>query len=171
MQLFSTLLHVKPLPRKRVNNKEKPRPHIKYWGQVIHFLKSKIIFFFPKNSILINFFVFITFFMIFKECSAVVSWFLLSWWCIFLCMQKIMHILLYYRVSQQVWNRLIAMFWYSVVIYLVNCLKLEKSCLNIHFHFLQFSKKAQKAIFWSKIHFFENVANFACKLLSNFKPI
>ena len=51
--------------------------------------------------------------MIFKECSAVVSWFLLSWWCIFLCVQKIMHILLYYRVSQQVWNGLKTMFWYS----------------------------------------------------------
>ena len=42
MQLFSTLLHVKPLPRKRVNNKEKPRPHINYWGQVIHFLKYTV---------------------------------------------------------------------------------------------------------------------------------
>ena len=28
-------------------------------------------------------------FMIFKECSAVVSWFLLSWWCIFLHVQKL----------------------------------------------------------------------------------
>ena len=35
--------------------------------------------------------------------------------------------------------------------YLINCFKLEKSCLKIHFHFLQFSKKAEKAIFWSKI--------------------
>ena len=38
-----------------------------------------------------------------------------------------------------------------VVICLINCLKLEKSCLKVHFHFLQFSKKAEKAIFWSEI--------------------
>ena len=44
---------------------------------------------------------------------------------------------------------------YYVVIYLVDCLKLEKSCLEFHFHFLQFKKKAQKAIFWSIIHFFQ----------------
>ena len=43
---------------------------------------------------------------------------------------------------------------FYVVIYLVNCLKLEKSGFKIHFHFLQFTKKAQKAILWSRIHFF-----------------
>ena len=52
---------------------------------------------------------------------------------------------------------------FYVVIYLVNCLKLEKSGFKIHFHFLQFTKKAQKAIFWSRIHFFVNVARFARK--------
>ena len=106
-----------------------------------------------------------------------------------------------YRVSQQVWNRLKAMFWYSeacerselrfgknvfcskncffslicqlqnwkwnfsatllqlsyVVTYSVNCLKLEKSCLKIPFSILQFTKKAQKAIFWSELHFFEKL--------------
>ena len=41
-----------------------------------------------------------------------------------------------------------------VVIYLSNYLNLEKSCLKIHFHFLQFTKKAEKAIFWSEIQFF-----------------
>ena len=41
-----------------------------------------------------------------------------------------------------------------VVIYLVNYLNLEKSCLKIHFHFLQLTKKAEKAIFWSEIQTF-----------------
>ena len=40
---------------------------------------------------------------------------------------------------------------------------MEKSCLKIHFHFLQFTKKTQKVIFWSRIHFFVNVARFARK--------
>ena len=43
---------------------------------------------------------------------------------------------------------------------------LEQSCLRIPFSFLQFKKKAKNAIFWSKIHFFRNVARFARKLLS-----
>ena len=41
-----------------------------------------------------------------------------------------------------------------IVTYLVNCLKLEKSCWKIHFQFCSSQKKAQKAIFWSKIHIF-----------------
>ena len=43
---------------------------------------------------------------------------------------------------------------------------MEKSCWKFHFHFLQFTKKAQKAIIWSKIHFFENFVIFDYKLLS-----
>ena len=37
---------------------------------------------------------------------------------------------------------------------------------KFHFHFLQFTKKAKKAIFWSKIHFFRKIARFARKLQS-----
>ena len=43
---------------------------------------------------------------------------------------------------------------------------MEQSCLKIPFSFLQFKNKAKNAIFWSKIHFFRNVARFARKLLS-----
>ena len=31
---------------------------------------------------------------------------------------------------------------------------MEKSCFKFHIHFLQFTKKAEKAIFWSGIHIF-----------------
>ena len=51
-----------------------------------------------------------------------------------------------------------------VVIYLVNWLKLEKSCLKIHFHFLQFTKKAEKAIFLERnTNFFVNDTRCALK--------
>ena len=43
---------------------------------------------------------------------------------------------------------------------------LEKSCLKIPFVFLQFTKKAQKAILWSRIHVFVTFVIFAGKLLS-----
>ena len=43
---------------------------------------------------------------------------------------------------------------------------MEKSCWKIPFSILQLTNKAKKAIFWSKIHFFRNVARFAPKLLS-----
>ena len=38
--------------------------------------------------------------------------------------------------------------------------------LKIPFSFLQFTKKAQKAILWSRIHFFVKFVIFAGKLLS-----
>ena len=53
-----------------------------------------------------------------------------------------------------------------VVIYLVKSLKLEKSGLKIHYHFLQFTKKAEKAILWSRICSFGKFVIFAGKLLS-----
>ena len=41
---------------------------------------------------------------------------------------------------------------------------MEKSCYKFHIHFLQFTKKAQKAIFWSRIQtFFVNDARFVRK--------
>ena len=46
---------------------------------------------------------------------------------------------------------------------------MENSCLKIPFSILQFTKMAQKAISWSRIHFFgkfEKFVIFACKLLS-----
>ena len=43
---------------------------------------------------------------------------------------------------------------------------MEKSCLKIPFVFLQFTKKAQKAILWSRIHVFVKFVIFAGKLLS-----
>ena len=45
-----------------------------------------------------------------------------------------------------------------VVIYLVNCLKLEKSCLKIHFQFCSFQKRLKKQFFGAKYNFFVNVA-------------
>ena len=44
--------------------------------------------------------------------------------------------------------------------------QLEQSCWKIPFSILQLTNKAKKAIFWSKIHFFRNIARFARKLLS-----
>ena len=41
-----------------------------------------------------------------------------------------------------------------------------ESCWKIPFSILQLTNKAEKAILWSKIHFFRNVARFARKLLS-----
>ena len=43
---------------------------------------------------------------------------------------------------------------------------MEQSGWKIPFSILQFTKEAEKAIFWSRIWFFRNVAWFACKLLS-----
>ena len=53
-----------------------------------------------------------------------------------------------------------------VVIHLANCLKLEKSCFKIPFSILQLTKKAEKAILWSRIRFFGKFVIFAGKLLS-----
>ena len=44
--------------------------------------------------------------------------------------------------------------------------QLDQSSLKIPFLSLQFTNKAEKAILWSKIQYFRNVARFACKLLS-----
>ena len=44
--------------------------------------------------------------------------------------------------------------------------QLEQSCLKIPFSILQFTKKAQKAILWSRIHFFVKFVIFTGKLLS-----
>ena len=43
---------------------------------------------------------------------------------------------------------------------------MEQSCWKNPFSSLQFTNKAKKAILWSKIRFFRNVARFARKLLS-----
>ena len=43
---------------------------------------------------------------------------------------------------------------------------MEKTCLKIPFSILQLAKKAEKAIFWSRIHFFEKFVIFVGKLLS-----
>ena len=43
---------------------------------------------------------------------------------------------------------------------------MEKSCRKIPVWFLQFTKKAEKAIFWSRIHFFRKFVTFIGKLLS-----
>ena len=47
-----------------------------------------------------------------------------------------------------------------VVIYVVDW---SKIAVKSHFTFCSSGKKAQKAIFWSEIHFFGNVARFARK--------
>ena len=41
-----------------------------------------------------------------------------------------------------------------VVIYLVNCLKLEKSCFKIHFQFCSFQKRLKKQFFGAKYKLF-----------------
>ena len=41
-----------------------------------------------------------------------------------------------------------------VVIYLVNCLKLEKSCFKIHFQFCSFQKRLKKQYFGAKYKLF-----------------
>ena len=43
---------------------------------------------------------------------------------------------------------------------------MEKICLKIPFSILQFTKKAKKAIFWSRVHFFVKLVIFVGKLLS-----
>ena len=43
---------------------------------------------------------------------------------------------------------------------------MEQSCWKIPFSILQFTKKAQKAILWSRLHFFIKFVIFAGKLLS-----
>ena len=43
---------------------------------------------------------------------------------------------------------------------------MEKTCLKIPFSILQLAKKAKKAIFWSRIHFFVKLVIFVGKLLS-----
>ena len=43
---------------------------------------------------------------------------------------------------------------------------MEQSCNEIPFSILQFTKKAEKAVFWSRIRFFGKFAIFAYKLLS-----
>ena len=54
-----------------------------------------------------------------------------------------------------------------VVIYLVNCLILEKSGLKIHYHFLQFTKKGWISNFLEhNTNFFVNDARFAHKAYS-----
>ena len=51
-----------------------------------------------------------------------------------------------------------------VVIYLVNCLKLEKSGLKIHYHFYSLQKRLKKQFFGAEYNlFFVNVARFARK--------
>ena len=43
---------------------------------------------------------------------------------------------------------------------------MEKTCLKIPFSILQLAKKAKKAIFWSRIHFFVKLVIFVGTLLS-----
>ena len=43
---------------------------------------------------------------------------------------------------------------------------MEKTCLKIPFSILQLAKKAEKAIFWSRIHFFVKLVIFVGKLLT-----
>ena len=107
----------------------------------------------------------------------------------------------FYRVSQQVWNRLRNVCEQSEHRLQKNCILLQKNAfsaffenckiengflsnffpisnnllnkllhktigvklLKILFSFQQFLKKAEKAFFWSKIHFFVNDARFARK--------
>ena len=50
-----------------------------------------------------------------------------------------------------------------VVIYSVNCLKLEKSGFKFQYHFYSLQKRLKKQFFGAEYNFFANVARFARK--------